>query len=234
MTGATSNCKELQWRLFPDPEALTTELARAILQQAESSISQRGRFMLVLAGGTTPQLVYRELATAKADWSRWHVWFGDERCYPFGHAERNDSMARQSLLHRIPIPQDNVHPMSSAGWGPDAAARRYAEVLPRGQFDLVLLGLGEDGHTASLFPGHDWGAEQSSEDVLAVRHAPKPPDDRVSLSANRLSRSRFVIYIVTGAGKSEAVARWKRGELIPAAAIHAPVVEVWADRAAAG
>jgi len=178
--------------------------------------------------------VYAQLAQAPVDWTRWHVFFGDERCYPFGHPERNDSMARSAWLHQVPIPRANVHPISSAGWGPDAAARRYAEVLPKGLFDLTLLGLGEDGHTASLFPGHDWGNEKLAPSVLAVFNAPKPPEHRVSLSARRLSQSRKVIFVVSGAGKADAVARWRRGEAIPASAIHAPELEVWLDRAAAG
>ena len=230
MTGETSKV----WRVFPDSETLATQLSQAILAEAQSCIEQRGRFMLVLAGGSTPQLVYTKLAQAKTDWSSWHVWFGDERCYPFGHPERNDTMARDALLHRVPIPQANVHPISSAGWGPEAAARRYAEVLPKNVFDLTLLGLGEDGHTASLFPGNDWGENKQSPGVLPVRNAPKLPVDRVSLSADRLSQSRKVIVIVTGAVKAAAVARWKKGEAIPASAIHAPVMEVWLDQAAAG
>jgi 6-phosphogluconolactonase len=220
------------WRVFPDSAALASGLAQAILADAQACIATRGRFALVLAGGTTPRQVYAQLAEAPADWSRWHIYFGDERCFPFGHPERNDSMARSAWLHRVSIPHANVHPISSAGWGPDAAARRYAEVLPKGLFDLTLLGLGEDGHTASLFPGHELGAGKLAPATLAVFDAPKPPDHRVSLSARRLSHSRKVIFVVTGAAKADAVARWKRGEAIPASAIHAPVLEVWLDEAA--
>jgi 6-phosphogluconolactonase len=216
-----SNRADPVWRVFPDGDVLAIQVAQTILADAQACIAKRGRFSLVLAGGTTPRQVYVQLAQAPVDWTRWHVYFGDERCYPFGHPERNDSMARSAWLHQVSIPRANVHPISSAGWGPDAAARRYAEVLPKGLFDLTLLGLGEDGHTASLFPGHDWGTEKLAPSVLAVLNAPKPPEHRVSLSARRLSQSR------------NAVARWKRGEAIPASAIHAPVLEVWLDQAAA-
>ena len=211
-----SSDSDPRWRVFPDGETLATQLAQTILADAQACIDKRGRFTVVLAGGTTPRQVYARLAQAPADWSRWHVYFGDERCYPFGHPERNDSMARSVWLHQVSIPRANVHPISSAGWGPDAAARRYAEVLPKGLFDLTLLGLGEDGHTASLFPGQVWGEGRLAPPVLAVFHAPKPPEQRVSLSARRLSQSRKVIFVVTGAGKAEAVARWKMGEAIPA------------------
>ena len=220
------------WRVFPDSAALATQLTQTILADARASIVKRGRFALVLAGGTTPRQIYANLAQAPADWNRWHIYFGDERCFPFDHPERNDTMARSVWLDQVPIPQTNVHPVSGAGWGPTAAARRYAEVLPSNLFDLTLLGLGEDGHTASLFPGHDWGTGKQAPPALAVFKAPKPPDRRVTLSARRLSQSRKVIFVVSGAGKAEAVARWKQGEAIPASAIHAPELEVWLDQAA--
>jgi 6-phosphogluconolactonase len=96
----------------------------------------------------------------------------------------------------------------------------YTEALRTvGEFDLVLLGLGEDGHTASLFPGHEWGTAPGSPDVLAVFDAPKPPQQRVSLSAARLSRARQVIFLVSGESKREAVAEWRAGKNIPARAI---------------
>jgi len=234
MTGVTNRSADPVWKVFPDSETLATELVQTLLAEARNCIVRRGRFKLVLAGGSTPKLVYEKLAQEKTDWSRWHIWFGDERCYPPGHADRNDSMARAALLHRVSIPRDNIHPVAGEGWGPEAAARRYAEVLPQGRFDLTLLGLGEDGHTASLFPGNDWGEGDDAPAVLPVSNAPKLPAERVSLSAHRLSQSRKVIFIVTGAGKVDAVTRWKNGEAIPASAIHAPELEVWLDKASAG
>jgi 6-phosphogluconolactonase len=233
MTGATSERTGPVWRVYPDAEALATQLTQTVLNEARDRIAQHGRFMLVLAGGATPRRVYLKLAQAEADWGRWHIWFGDERCYPLGHSERNDTMAQGALLTRVPIPRDNIHPICSEGFGPEAAARRYAEVLPQGRFDLTLLGLGEDGHTASLFPGNDWGETDESAAVLPVLNAPKPPAERVSLSAHRLSQSFRVIFLVTGASKANAVARWKTGDARPASAIHAPKLEVWLDQAAA-
>jgi 6-phosphogluconolactonase len=102
----------------------------------------------------------------------------------------------------------------------DEAAQQYSTVLRAvGDFDLVLLGIGEDGHTASLFPGHDWGAAPGSPDTLAVFDAPKPPPQRVSLSAARLSRARQVIFLVSGESKRKAVEAWRAGKDIPAQAI---------------
>jgi 6-phosphogluconolactonase len=128
-------------------------------------------------------------------------------------------MAEDTWLQRVDMLQGNVHAIP-AELGAQAAAQAYAQSLKGvGDFDLVLLGLGEDAHTASLFPGHDWGEGADAPDALAVFDAPKPPPERVSLSAQRLSRARQVLFLVTGAGKREAITAWRKGERIPAAAI---------------
>jgi 6-phosphogluconolactonase len=170
----------------------------------------------VLAGGNTPSGIYRMLRTADTDWSRWQVYFGDERCLPADDAERNSRIAADAWLNHVPLPQDQVHAIP-AELGASGAALAYAETLRGiGDFDLVLLGLGEDD-TASLFPGHDWA---SAPDALAVFDAPKPPPQRVSLSAARLSRTREALFLVEGEAKRSAVAQWRVGADIPARAIH--------------
>ncbi len=226
---------QVRWQVLPDAAAVAAEARRRVLALAETAGRERGAFHIVLAGGGTPRLLYASLVDAAADWPRWHVWFGDERVLPADHPERNSVMARQAWLDHVPIPRDQIHPIPTE-WGVDAAVRAYRQWLePVGEFDLVLLGLGEDGHTASLFPGHDWGERPDAPDVLALRDAPKPPPERVSLSARRLSRARAVMFLVTGAGKRQAVARWRQGEPIPAAAIRpAGGVDVLLDAAAAG
>jgi 6-phosphogluconolactonase len=127
----------------------------------------------------------------------------------------------------------NIHPIP-AELGAEQGAQRYAEFLRRApQFDLVLLGLGEDGHTASLFPGQAYGLEGDQPDVVAVRHAPKPPPERVSLSAARLGRARRVLFLVGGESKREAMNRWRAGADIPArhvTSVHG--IDVYVDRAA--
>ena len=202
-----------------DADALRDEACRRILDAATSAIAQRGEFLIVLAGGRTPLAVYRRLADANADWARWTIFFGDERCLPRDHPDRNSRMAIETWLARVPVPRDRIHSIA-AELGAQAAAASYAGILAGvGDFDLVLLGLGEDGHTASLFPSQDWGASPDAPDVLAVFDAPKPPAERVSLSANRLSRAREVLYLVDGESKREALARWRAGELVAAAAV---------------
>lgn len=206
------------WRVFPDRGSLLAA-ALEIIRQCEAD-SGRG-FSIVLAGGKTPLELYRMLAGEPMQWKKWRVYFGDERCLPAEHPERNSLQARRALLDRVPLAAAQIH-VPPAELGPLEAAARYgAQLKGEGEFDLVLLGLGEDGHTASLFPGHDLGTAADAADVLAVFDAPKPPPERISLSARRLSRSRVVLFLVTGAGKREAVRRWRRGEPIPASLIGA-------------
>ena len=210
----------VRWHGIADAAALRDAAFRRILDAATDAIQRRGRFMIVLAGGNTPQGVYRMLRDANTDWSRWQVYFGDERCLPVDDVERNSRMAADTWLDHVSIPKNQVH-ILPAERGAEAAAQAYANTLRQvGDFDLVLLGLGEDGHTASLFPNHDWGVNADAADALAVFDAPKPPARRVSLSAMRLSRARAVLFLVEGESKRDAVTQWRTGADIPARAIH--------------
>lgn len=173
----------------------------------------------MLAGGNTPRGAYQRLRDARADWSAWQIYFGDERCVPRDDAARNSRMAEEAWLDHVAIPALRRHPIPGE-LGAAAAAQAYGAILrPVAAFDLVLLGLGEDGHTASLFPGHDWGAAPGSPAALAVLDAPKAPRERVSLSAARLSCAREVLFMVRGESKREALAQWRAGAAIPAGAI---------------
>ena len=209
----------VRWIGVADSAVLQQVACNRILDASAHAIERRGRFLIVLAGGTTPAGVYRMLRAADTDWSRWHVYFGDERCLPADAAERNSRMAAGAWLDHVSIPHDQILVLP-AELGPEIAARHYAKTLRNvGDFDLVMLGLGEDGHTASLFPGHDWGVAANAPDVLSVFDAPKPPRLRVSLSARRLSRARAVLFLVAGETKRNAVAQWRKGADIPARAI---------------
>lgn len=209
----------LRWIGVADAQALRQLACRRILTAATTAIEERGKFIIVLAGGNTPRETYQLLRGAKADWSRWHVYYGDERCLPVNDTGRNSSMAADAWLSHVPIPHGQLHAIP-AELGANTAALVYADWLRDvGTFDLVLLGLGEDGHTASLFPGREWGIASNAPDTLAVFDAPKPPQHRVSLSARRLSRTRAALFLVTGQTKRSAVARWCAGDAIPARAI---------------
>lgn len=209
-----------EWRVFADPDALVERLAEALCEVADTAIAAHAGFQLVLAGGSTPLALYRALAARNAGDARWHVWYGDERCVPADHPERNSVMIETAWLAGSNIPPENRRPIP-AERGPHEAAALYAGWLAGiPDFDLVLLGMGEDGHTASLFPGLDWGTALDSPDVLAVHDAPKPPPARVSLSAARLNRSERVWFVITGPGKRHALRRWTWHESIPVSAVH--------------
>ena len=211
--------QQCRWHGFPTTSALEQAAAQAIFNSSQQSISQHKAFHLVLAGGTTPRRVYELLRTMDANWHAWHLYFGDERCLPTDHAERNSRMAAQAWLDQVSIPASQIH-IIPAEQGAEIAASAYAQTLSTvNRFDLVLLGLGEDGHTASLFPNHDWGASPDSPATLAVLDAPKPPPQRVSLSARRLSQTRQLIFLVSGAMKRQAIIDWRNGKTIAAAAI---------------
>jgi 6-phosphogluconolactonase len=224
-----------RWHVFPDDTSLCGNALARVLAAAHDAIAQHAAFDIVLAGGNTPRKLYRALRTADADWTRWHIWYGDERCLPADDPERNSKMARNEWLDHVAIPAANMHPIP-AELGAREAAMLYArELRAIDAFDMVLLGIGEDGHTASLFPGHDWGEHADSPAVLAVFDSPKPPPERVSASAHRLSNAHAVLFLVEGAGKRDAIKRWKQGDPIPAASI-APEsgVDVLLDDAANG
>ena len=208
-----------RWHAVPDVAALHAEVAARVLAAADRAIRTRGRFTLVLAGGDTPKGAYELLRAAPAEWTKWQLYFGDERCTPRDDAERNSRMAERAWLDHVPIAATQIHEMP-AELGPDKAASRYASVLANvGVFDMVLLGLGEDGHTGSLFPGQPLGRDADAPSVLPVFGAPKPPPERVSMSAWRFSEAAEVIFMVAGEGKRDAVRRWRAGEAIPARAI---------------
>ena len=226
--------QHIRWRVFDTASQLQDAATVAILKSAEAAIAARDRFTIVLAGGTTPKEIYQRLRSADTDWSKWHVFYGDERCLPVDHADRNSLMAEESWLQHVAIPAGQIHAMP-AELGPDAAAQQYSQTLAAvGTFDCVLLGMGEDAHTASLFPGQTWESAHRAP-AIAVRNSPKPPSDRVSLSASRLSGARQVMFFVTGTGKRDAMGAWRSGVAVPVAAIRpAAGVDVYIDADANG
>lgn len=203
--------QKVTWQPFESIDLLAEAVCQRVLDAADKAISQRGCFKLVLAGGTAPVKAYQLLATKKIDWSAWHIYYGDERCLEIDHSERNSLVAEQKWLDLVAIPKAQIHPIS-AELGAESGAKRYTRIIEAaGTFDLVLLGMGEDGHTASLFPGH---VHDEAQLVHPVHNSPKPPSDRVSMSAKALSNTQELIFIVSGA-KHDAVAAWKNQEDLP-------------------
>lgn len=216
------------WHEYPDAALLYRRVTEGIERVAAEAISRQGLFRIVLAGGNTPRAVYRLLRQIRTEWNSWHIYYGDERFLPLNHPELNSVMASQAWLDHVAIPPSQIHRIQ-VELGAEASASQYSLLLDDvGDFDLVLLGLGQDGHTASLFPGMAEGGVETQAAAFAVHDAPKLPSDRVSLSASRLSRAARVWFLVTGIDKQEAIQSWRQGEIIPAASITPPNgVDIW-------
>jgi len=219
-------------QLYEDMREVARSAVQSVLQRATEAITERGAFRVVLAGGTTPELAYRLLVDADTDWRRWHIYFGDERCLSLGDSGRNSVMAQRAWLDHVAIPPGQIHPIAAelgAAEGAAAYSKVIEKVLP---FDMVLLGMGEDGHTASLFPGH---LHDAGERVHAVHYAPKPPPDRISLSLYSLCATRQLLLLVTGRAKQAALAKWLSGEPLPVASLTPDCgVDLLLDEEAAG
>jgi 6-phosphogluconolactonase len=231
--------------------AASTALARELLGRARRSVAARGRFSWVISGGRTPQELYRILATRYRrafPWAATEVFFADERCVPAGDPESNFGAAWRTLLSHVPIPRARIHRLRGELRPPGEAARRYARLLrprasaahrPRAPFDLVLLGIGPDGHTASLFPG-DPAVRERRRSVVSVRRPGLPPYvPRLTLTPPALSSAREVWFLVGGADKAAALAGIFRAgahgsRRFPASRIRPKGATVWfLDRQAA-
>jgi 6-phosphogluconolactonase len=193
-----------EFTVFDTPEDVAVAAAAEIAEAIRG-----GARTLVLAGGNTPRRCFELLAGLEVEWGRVTVLFGDERCVPASHPDSNYLMARQALLDQVS--PATVHRIPGE-LGPDEAAAAYASVVAGlAPLDVVILGVGEDGHTASLFPGHE--ALNAKGWVVGVRNSPKPPPERVTLTLQALRGAHRVIILATGAGKAQAVAMAKRGEV---------------------
>lgn len=209
-------------------DQLSAAVAQRISALSVQAIAARGTFRIALAGGETPRSCYEKLRHHGLDWPHVEIYFGDERCLPRGDVRRNDSVAHDALLKHVAIPPGNVHPIPAEN-GARAAAAEYATLLEHAlPFDLVLLGMGEDGHTASLFP--DNPATEQEWIAVPVFDAPKPPPERVSLGMGALNGAREKLFLVAGAGKREALWRIAQGVALPAARVTG--AEWHVDRAA--
>ena len=191
-----------------DKEAISRSVAEAVVELIAVSRSQREYFSIALAGGSTPQLLYRLLATdysEQVDWSKVLFFWGDERYVPHDHPKSNYLMAKTAMLDHVPIPAAHIFPVPTHLTNPKDAAAAYAiEVkqklaLTIGRFDLVLLGMGDDGHTASLFPGS--AALEENERVVVAAPAPVDPKQRITLTYPILNNARNVFFLVAGENK---------------------------------
>jgi 6-phosphogluconolactonase len=197
------------------PAELTRAAAEWLGLEVTRAITERGACSLALAGGRTPEPVYRELAAASGiDWTRVVVFFGDERAVPPDHPESNYRMVSLALLARVPLPPGQVHRMEAERPDREAAAREYQRLLPP-RLDVLLLGMGADGHTASLFPGSA-ALDERDRLVLPVTGA-KPPTERLTITPPVIEAARKVAVIAAGADKAAMVSRAIEGPLTPKA-----------------
>lgn len=226
-----------------DEESLVATVADALT----NVLVAPGPHHLVLTGGGVGTRVLGALAErgATIDWSRVHIWWGDERFLGAGDPERNETGAREALLDVVPIPADHVHAMpADTGQGVEAAAMAYADELAAHSddgyapdFDVLLLGMGPEGHVASLFPGMP--EIHAAQSAVPIENSPKPPPTRISLSLAAIRSAREVWVVAAGAGKADAAAAALSDATspddVPAAGARGRVDTVfWLDRAAAG
>ena len=195
--------------VYSDALELVAAAAGLVVSLANEAISARGKFSIALSGGNTPKPVYERLALTKLDWTRVHVYFGDERCVPPNDPLSNYRMAKEALLDKIAIPPANVRRMRGED-PPDEAARRYEQALREGlgedgRLDLVLLGLGDDGHTASLFPG--LAAVTETQRWVFASYVEVTGKWRMSLTPPVINAARTVAFLVEGAGKADVLRR---------------------------
>lgn len=198
-------------RIRAGANALPELAAKEISAALALAVKTRGQASFCLAGGTTPRATYEALATiANVPWDSVSVFFGDERCVAPDHADSNYKLAQEALFNRISLPAQNIHRMRGEDSDRDAAARAYDLSLPD-TLDVLVLGIGEDGHTASLFPGSA-ALEERERRVLPVI-GPKPPPERLTLTPPALETARLVLMLAAGGGKAAAVARALEGAL---------------------
>ncbi len=234
-----------------DAQALAQVTAARLIVRLVDAQSQREMASVVLTGGRSAAVIYAAMRDSAArdavDWSKVDFWWGDERFLPSGDPERNETQARAALLDALPVDPARVHPMPASdgpdGDDPEAAAGRYADELARAgrvgspalpHFDVVLLGVGEDGHIASVFPEHPAGYD--TRPVTAVRGAPKPPPVRLTLTQVAINTAAEVWLLATGDGKAAAVGTALAGgpKRLPAASVRGVERTLWLlDREAA-
>lgn len=217
--------------VWPSADELATKIAERLSARV-AQIQRTGKTpSVVLTGGTIAIDAYRKISGGVADWSNVDFYWGDERFVPAGHADRNDQQARDAFLTRLGVPEARIHAMPAHGCDLSmaAAADSYADALPSEPFDIVLLGMGPDGHIASLFPGFAQ-LHETQRRAVEVFGSPKPPPERISLTYPALNHADSVWLLVSGSAKAPTVARAIDGadvEQIPASGVHGIAETVW-------
>lgn len=196
--------------VLPSASALTQRALEVVLAHLEAAIAAHGHFTIALSGGSTPKPLYEAIAAQDLPWDKIHVFWGDERYVPPNHPDSNERMARQAWLDQVPIPAANIHPMPTDAEDPAIAAQAYNRHLQEffgsapsefPAFDLILLGMGDDGHTASLFPHTE--ALQVNDRLITVGNKDGQP--RITFTVPLINAARCVMFVVAGASKQPAL-----------------------------
>jgi len=223
-------------RVLADAEAVAKHACDALAGRIDDARERGADIHVALAGGGTPRRAYELLAQVRGSWRHVHLWLGDERCVPDGDPDSNAQMVRESLLATDREEPPVLHALPRPEQPDDAAwlyARELCELVPDLVFDVMLLGMGPDGHTASLFPGFS-ALRVTEAPCVAVRDSPKPPPERVTMSLPVLRAARFTQLLVTGEDKADALARVRAGdESLPTALLGDGLDEIACDEAAA-
>jgi len=223
--------------VLADVDSVARTAASMIAEKARSGVAARGRFIMAVSGGRTPWMMLRALSNQDMPWEKVHVVQVDERVAPAGHQDRNLTQLRDSLLKQVRLPVDHIYAMPVEAVDLEAAAAQYAEKLQEiagspPVLDLVHLGIGSDGHTASLIPGDPVLKVAEADVALTGVYQGRR---RMTLTYPILNRSRCILWLVTGSEKAGMLARLRDGDLsIPAGLVHREQANVLADRAAAG
>jgi 6-phosphogluconolactonase len=201
-------------KIFSSPEAAGEAAANYVADLSAEAIAARNRFTVAFSGGSLPKLLCPPLVAeplrSQINWTGWHVFWADERHLPLTHADSNYRLVREELFEHVDIPPDQIYPIDDT-LAPEATAIAYQAVLNRvfdrlPRFDLILLGMGEDGHTASLFPHHPL-LNESKRWVAAVLDSPKPPPERITLTLPLLNNARHVAFVTAGASKADVLSQ---------------------------
>jgi len=219
----------LRWQVFDDAAAVSAAAAEVIATRSAEVLLTGARFRIVLAGGRTPLACYERMRSLATDWSRWDFFFTDERCVPRDDPARNSRAARLAWLDHLPLAPTQIHEIPAELDPTDALARHVPLIAAAAPFALVILGVGEDGHTASLFPGREADAEAW---MCAVTDAPKPPTNRLSLGLRALRATAATLVLACGRDKAAACRDWQAGIGSPIAlATQGQAGWVYVDRA---
>lgn len=214
------NFEMLELRAIPSSvweKETILEISRILNPSFSANQVSETNFHILLSGGNTPLPIYQNFHQLNLNWSNLHIWLADERCVELQNSERSETMIKKTLGEPI-LCQAKFH---SPGIGnPTQMASEYNQQLTNQSFfDLAVLGIGEDGHTASLFPENDLGQNSSSADVLPIYNSPKFPKERISLSLNKINQSNHVLFLVSGNGKKEIIQKIMAGHVCPASKV---------------